>query len=122
MFKLRIKPISVNEMYKGRKFRTKKCHLFKEQMALHLRDLDLPKLLPKEEFFMIYRFYTSSQNDVDNLIKATQDSICTSLGTDDRYISGLFVRKIKVKKGEERIEFDVFKDESKFLKSIKKSR
>ena len=110
--------MSVNQAYRGRKFRTPECHLFKDKAAILLRRLKLPKLVPKQEFFVIYKFYTSLQSDADNLIKLIQDSICAALGTDDRYISGIFVRKIKVKKGNERIEFDVFQYEYDMLQAI----
>ena len=118
MYKLDLKPVSVNEAYKGRRFSTDIHRLFKDQAAILLRRLKLPRLKPKEEFFVIYKFYTSSRNDADNLIKLTQDSICAALGTDDRYISGIYVRKIKVKKGNERIEFDVFQYEYDMLQAI----
>ena len=122
MFSVDIKALSINEGYKGRKFKTSVHKLFKDRMDIALRKMDLPKLRPKEDFFINYIFYTSTNSDVDNLIKLTQDAICEKLGIDDRYLSGLHARKVKVKKGQERIKFDIFQNEYDQLQAIQNMR
>ena len=56
--------------------------------------------------------------DYDNCIKSFQDCLCSVLGTDDRYIAGAYIRKIKAKRGEQKIEFDVFESEYDQLQAI----
>ena len=55
-----------------------------------------------------YRFHISNMNcDVDNLIKAFQDVLFKWLGIDDRRIVNLIAGKVKCRKGEEKIEWDI---------------
>ena len=122
MFELPLKAVSVNEAYKGRRFKTEKHKLFRDKVDILLRTFDLPELAPKKEFFLVYTFYTSTNSDVDNLIKITQDAICTCIGVDDRYLGGLYARKVKVKKGQERIKFDIFQNEYDQLQAIQNMR
>lgn len=118
MYELRLKPLSVNKAYKGRKFRTPEHKLFKDKAHILLKNLNLEPLKPKQEFFVIYKFHISANSDWDNCVKTVQDAICEALKTDDRYISGAYVRKIRVKRGDERIEFDFFTKEYDMLQAI----
>lgn len=118
MYELGLKPLSTNKAYRGKKFRTPEHKLFKDQAHLLLKQLNLEPLEPKQEFFVIYKFYISANSDWDNCVKTVQDAICDALNTDDRYISGAYVRKIKVKRGNERIEFDYFVCEHAHLQAI----
>ena len=118
MYKLDIPPLSVNAAYKGRKFKTPDHTKFKTLIKPLLKRLKLEPMTEKQEFFVIYKFYISATMDIDNPIKMFQDALCDILKTDDRYISGLYVRKIKVKRGNQKIEFDYFQNEHDFLQAI----
>lgn len=119
MFTFPLKPISVNESYKGKRYRTPEHKLFKDKSAILFRNIKgLPDVQGKKEFFVIYKFYISKMMDIDNGIKGFQDALCDALNTDDRYISGAYVRKIGVKKGNEKIEFDIFLNEYDQLQAI----
>ena len=120
MHTLQLKPISVNEAYKGRKFKTPQHKKFKDHAKILLRSKRLPKVEKKQPFFILYHFYTNMQNDLDNLIKLTQDSICEKLGTDDRYIMGMHAKKFIAKKGEEKIKFKIFVNEQDFKDHVQK--
>ena len=118
MFEIPIKPISINDAYKGRRYSTDEHKKFKDLASILLRKLNLPKLRPKQEFYVIYRFHIGRSADYDNCIKVVQDQICNALGVDDRWIGSCYVKKIKAKKGDEKIEFNIFQNEYDQLKAI----
>ena len=118
MYTLELKPISVNEAYKGRKWMTDKHREFKKVAAILLSRMDFPKLKEKEPFYIIYHFYTDASVDIDNMVKVVQDCITQCLGTDDRYIYGLYIEKHKIKRGNERIEFNIFQDKQDFKNHV----
>ena len=119
MHTLKIKPLSVNDAYKGRKYKTSNHHKFKDHITILLKNKRILKLEKKERFYILYHFYISNiQNDVDNLIKLTQDAICNKIGTDDRYIMGIHAKKFIVKKGQEHIKFKIFKTEKELNKYV----
>ena len=118
MHSIQIKPISVNEAYKGRRFKTPAHKLFNDKVDILLKKMRLPKIKPREPLYIIYRFYTSAAQDYDNNIKCFQDRLMQRLKTDDRYIYGAFIEKIVTKRGEEKIEFEIFKKKTLFLEAI----
>lgn len=104
---LKIKPISINEAYRGRRFSTKDLKKFKE---------DIWHLIPYPRFYfektdklsVIYIFGVSSKaSDGDNCIKAFQDILAEKYGFNDNQIYKWDVKKEIVKKGEEFIWFDI---------------
>lgn len=118
MHSISIKPLSINEAYKGRRFKTPAHKLYCDQVELLLKKKRLPKIKEKEPFYVIYRFHTSAAQDYDNNIKCFQDILIKRLKTDDRYIYGAFIEKIIAKKGQEKIEFAIFKKKERFLEEI----
>jgi Holliday junction resolvase RusA-like endonuclease len=102
---LPIKPLSVNQAWQGRRFKTKECNQYCE---------DVLKLLPKAKKIegwveINYRFYLKNwkRTDGDNLIKTLQDCIVMAGYIDDdckimRYV----IEKYPAK--EDSIEFDIF--------------
>lgn len=105
MHRINIKPLSVNEAYRGRRFATQELKQYKNDLALLLPKLDIPNDRPLQ---VSYRFGLSNKNaDGDNLIKAFQDIIADAYGFNDRQIWGWQVWKTHVKKGEEFVEFEI---------------
>lgn len=104
MVRLSLKPLSVNEAYRGRRFSTPELKQYK---------LDLSRILPKMvvprgPLSVSYVFGVSSRAaDGDNLIKAFQDCIADQYGFNDRVIYEWHIRKVDVAKGEEFIEFQL---------------
>lgn len=99
-----LKPISVNEAFQGKRFKTKKCNDFCD---------DFLKIAPKKEKIkgnveIEYRFYIKNHKmeDYDNMIKITQDMIvkCGYI-FDDRYIYKATIHKIP--SNEEKIEIKI---------------
>ena len=106
MVKIPLKPISVNEAYRGRRFSTPALKTYKQSVQMLL-----PKCtIPLGKLAISYRFGLSSKgSDYDNLIKATQDAISEGYGFNDNRIYKATIEKVDVKKGEEFIEFEIAK-------------
>ena len=101
---INIKPLSVNEAYRGRKFSTEKLQSYKQIIPFLL-----PKIkIPKGKLQVKYVFGVSSKNsDGDNLIKAFQDILQEHYGFNDREIYKWVIEKRIVPKGQEYIGFDI---------------
>lgn len=104
MKKIKIKALSVNQAYQGRRFRTPAMKQYQELLAYML-----PKMrVPEGKLAVRYVFGLSSKNaDGDNLIKAFQDCLSETYGFNDKMIYAWDVRKVDVKKGEEFISFEI---------------
>lgn len=106
MQKIPLKAISLNEAYRGRRFKTKKLQQFKYDVSMLLKKRDIPA---NKKLKVIYIFGLSSKgSDGDNCIKAFQDVLSESYGFNDNKIYKWEVEKVDVKKGEEYIEWDIF--------------
>lgn len=104
MHKIKIKPLSLNSAYRGRRFTTPELKSFKNEVFYLLPKIDIPKGKLKVE----YVFGVSSKNaDGDNLIKCFQDAIADCYRFNDKVIYKWEVEKVDVKKGDEFIYFDV---------------
>ena len=105
MHRIALKPLSINEAWKGRRFRTDACKAFQQAMALVL-----PKRLeiPEGKLMLMLQFGVSSKNaDIDNPAKVTIDCLQKKYGFNDKRIYGLAVQKVDVPKGQEFIEFAI---------------
>ena len=107
MITLKIKPLSVNEMYRRVRYRSSKYNAFEEKLVYTL----LPKLkIPDGQLQAHYEFGVSSTRfDVDNAIKPFQDVLQVKYGFDDKRIVYITALKVKVKRGEEYIKFSIKK-------------
>ena len=101
-----IKPISVNDAWQGRRFKTPECKKYCEDLAL---------ILPRKECVtgrvqIEFKFYAKNHAsvDYDNLIKVTQD-VLVKKGyiEDDRKIYRAIIEKIPSK--EDFFEFKITK-------------
>ena len=99
-----IKPISINEAFQGRRFKTKKCKDFEKSFL----DIAPKKKMITGLIEIQYEFYVKNhkQADYDNLIKITQDllKVCGYI-EDDRKIYKATVYKIP--SDDERIEVKI---------------
>jgi Holliday junction resolvase RusA-like endonuclease len=105
-FRINEKPLSVNEAFKGRKFKTDKYQNFEKAMLLQMPK----KIIGKNLMLRVDLFFgfSSSASDIDNCIKATIDIAQKKFFFDDKQIFELNVRKCIVKKGEEFIEMGIY--------------
>lgn len=105
MITVNIKPLSVNEVWQGRRFKTQAYKSYEKAVLLML-----PKRieLPSPPFSITFEFGVSSKlSDWDNPIKPFQDILCKKYGIDDRDIYKGTVSKVLVKKGEEYVKFKI---------------
>lgn len=101
-----IKPLSVNEAWQGKRYKTNKYKAFEKHLTLLLKKMEIPegKLLLKATFGL-----SSKNADWDNPIKPFQDVIQRKYGFNDQRIYRGEIEKVDVKKGEEFIEFEILK-------------
>jgi Holliday junction resolvase RusA-like endonuclease len=104
---IKIKPLSVNEAFKGRKFRTAKYDKFISDCLLQLpKSIDFNE---NQNIKLAIEFgFSSSASDIDNCLKTFIDCLVKKYKVDDRYIYELHVFKNIVKKGEEFIKFKIY--------------
>jgi Holliday junction resolvase RusA-like endonuclease len=106
-YMLKIKPLSINQAFKGRRFRT---DLYNDYIK------DMKDILPKEidisdtkNVKIAIEFgFSTKLSDIDNCIKPFLDCLVKKYKVDDRYIYELHVFKSIVKKGEEYIKFKIY--------------
>lgn len=104
MQKIEIKPLSVNECWKGRRFKTKKYEAFEKNSILILKPIDIG--LAPYSLTIVFGF-SNKASDIDNCLKPFIDVLQKRYLFNDRDIYELNVKKIIVKKGFEFIEFDI---------------
>jgi len=101
---VKIKPISVNQAFQGRRFKTKKHKAYEEELQWLLKGQKKVKGFYSISFtFHIKNFLVS---DVSNLVKVTEDSIVKAgLVDDDRYCLEMHLKKVRSK--EDWFEFKI---------------
>lgn len=105
MINVPIKPLSVNQAWQGKRFRSKFYDTFERGCMLLL-----PKKvkIPDGLLTVCYEFgMSNSKADIDNPIKPFQDVLQKKYGFNDARIMELIVRKKIVKKGDEYIKFQI---------------
>ncbi|MDD5110860.1 MAG: hypothetical protein PHI63_06670 [Patescibacteria group bacterium] len=101
MFRIDIKPLSVNEAYRGRRFSTDALEQYKKDLFYLL-----PKVrIPPGRLSVEYEFGISQAADGDNFIKAFQDAIANKYQFNDKKIYEWHVKKVDVRPGNEYVEF-----------------
>ena len=102
--RLWIKPLSVNEAFRGRKFKTKKYIEFQQEMLLKLPKMDIPE----GKLEIHYKIgFSNSNSDLDNAFKQLNDCLQKKYGFNDNLIYRIIADKEIVKKGQEFIEFKI---------------
>jgi Holliday junction resolvase RusA-like endonuclease len=100
-----IKPLSVNEAFKGKRFRTDKYNAYKLTVGVML-----PKhyIIPDGYLKVYYEFGLSNLGgDWDNPCKPFQDILQETYGFNDSRITEAHVKKVLVAKGAEYIRFKI---------------
>lgn len=103
---IRIKALSINRAFHGRRFRTRDYDDY-EQDLFYL----LPKMkIPEGKLKLKYIFgFSNKASDIDNCVKTTTDILAKKYGFNDKMIYKLEVEKVITKKGEEYISFEIEK-------------
>jgi len=100
-FKAQIKPMSVNQAWQGRRFKSDAYKAYELELSYRLP----PMAIPEPPYRITFEFGISKATDWDNPVKPLQDVLCKKYGFDDRDIYEGVVRKVVVKKGEEFFKF-----------------
>ena len=96
--KIKIKALSVNKCWQGRRFKTKEYDVYIEEMLWLLKGYKGYRPKDKEHFGLIIKWGSPGANraDIDNILKPFLDSLVKSgIITDDRYCYELHIQKVK---------------------------
>lgn len=104
MHTVNIKPLSVNEAWQGRRYKTPAYRRYAKEL-----DILLPKIkFPEPPFTVIYHvYYSSKASDIDNFLKAFNDCLQKKYNFNDNQIYHSRQTKHIVSKGEEKIQFSI---------------
>ena len=107
VFKLNQKPLSVNEAWQGKRFKTPIYKTYEETILLTMPKgkIDAEQMLRVEFFFG----FSNKASDLDNPVKLLLDIAQKKYGFNDKNIYELNVRKCIVKKGDEFIQMGIYK-------------
>jgi len=113
---INIKPLSVNECWQGKRYKTYEYQKYEKNTLLLL-----PKInLPNKPYSITFIFFVSNISaDIDNPVKPFLDILQKKYGFNDRDVAELHVYKRKVKKGQEKIKFAISTSEIGFEKKQK---
>jgi hypothetical protein len=111
MKRIEVKPLSVNDVWKGKRYKTDAYKAFERKLMLILpKKIDLPE--PPFEIHLRWGFSCSS-SDWDNPIKPFQDVLQKKYKFNDKLIKKGIVEAVSVPKGQEFIEFNIIHFEEK---------
>jgi len=102
--KLDIKPLSVNQAWQGRRFKTDKYKRYERDILMILPKLTVPE--GKLELSLKFGF-SNKASDIDNPVKCFVDCLQKKYGFNDSRIYEMNIKKVDVKKGKEFIEFEI---------------
>ena len=101
--KVNVKPLSINEAFQGRRFKSPKYKAYEKECMLKLRPFNFPQ---GQVSMTIIVGYSNKANDIDNSIKPILDILQKKYKFNDKDVYELHVYKVIVKKGEEFWQFD----------------
>lgn len=98
MHRINFKPISLNEAYSGKRYKTEYCKAFVKAVTLMVK----PQKMPEPPYKISFIFGVSNMGaDWDNPVKLSQDCIAKKLMFNDRLIHKGEAEKVLVPKGQE---------------------
>lgn len=101
---IKIKPISVNEAYTGRRYSTPKLKGFKNEIGYFLKPMNVP---PGELEINVEFGFSSSGSDLDNALKPFLDCLQKKYGFNDNRVYQINASKRITPKNEEYIKFNI---------------
>jgi len=102
--KLNQKPLSVNEAWQGRRFKTKKYKNYEKSVLLQLPK---KKNIPERIRLDLHFGFSNKASDIDNPVKPILDILQKKYGFNDSNVWELEVIKTLTKKGEEFIKVNI---------------
>lgn len=119
MIHIQLKPLSINEAWRGRRTKTEKYKEYEWNCFTYLpKDYEVPE----GKLVAMYEFGIATQADWDNPVKALQDILQKKYGFNDKDIMLAIVKKTVVKNGKgffrfDFLPYDQFIDEAKEIMS-----
>lgn len=101
---LKIKPLSVNDAWKGRRFKTNAYKNYEKAVLLMLPKMEVPGGDLKIELTF---GFSNKASDIDNPVKCFVDCLQKKYGFNDSRVYEMSLKKCKVKKGHEFIDFEI---------------
>ena len=96
MIGIKIKPVSVNDVWQGKRFKTKLYRDYEEELLLLLPSLKIPNA---DLCITLEWGFSSKASDIDNPVKPFLDVLQKKYGFDDKKIFELNIKKKICKKG-----------------------
>lgn len=106
MVELKIKPLSINIAFQGKRFKTKEYKVFERYVLMMLPKIKIPE--PPNKIYLEFGM-SNKLSDWDNPVKPIQDILQKKYGFNDRDIYEAQVKKVLVEKGKEYIKFEINK-------------
>ncbi len=100
--RIQIKPLSVNQAWNGRRFKSDAYKAYETEAFYKLRPMNIPE--GKLKLCLIVG-YSNKASDIDNCVKMWTDILQKNYGFNDNNIYHLCVEKDIVPKGQEYISF-----------------
>lgn len=97
-----IKPLSVNQCWQGRRFKTKKYSSYEREMLFKLKKFPIPS--PPLRLWITVGF-SNKCSDLDNILKPFLDILQKKYGFNDKDVHEIILHKRVAKKGADWIEF-----------------
>ena len=104
MIEIKIKPLSVNKCWQGRRFKTPEYGVYETELIYKLPN---KVIYPGKLALYLKIGFSSKASDLDNSIKPILDILQKKYGFDDKRIYKIEASKQDVKKGEEFIKFEI---------------
>lgn len=101
---LKIKPLSVNKAWQGKRFKTPDYKKYEIQMLRMLPNIEIKEF---KQLKITYGF-SNMMSDIDNPTKLVLDILQKRYNVNDRDLIYLVLHKVKTKKGEEFIEIELY--------------
>jgi len=103
--KIKIKPLTVNQAWAGRRFKTPKYKAYEQELWYLLPNQNIPEGNLTLDIVVAYSY---SGSDIDNFLKPFLDILQKKYVFNDNRIYKLIVEKKIVKKGSEYINFKFY--------------
>jgi len=104
MKRLNIKPLSVNDAWQGRRFKSPAYKQYERDMLMIMPRIEMPD---GELKLSITFGFSNKSSDIDNPLKMFIDILQAKYKFNDSRIVSLMVNKVKVEKGMEYIDFNI---------------
>jgi Holliday junction resolvase RusA-like endonuclease len=99
-----VKPLSINQAFQGRRFKSKEYKAYEKECLLRLRPFKFPQG-PVSMTLIVG--YSNKANDIDNAVKPILDILQKKYKFNDKDVYELHIFKVMVKKGQEFWQYDV---------------